>query len=524
LLENAAVKRLSLSLGLLLLAAFSAAQTVPRPVISPVPHTEAPRVVGARGPASSARYDWLQFNFDQRHSGNNTAETIISSANVTRLARLFAVALPDIADGAPAILTGVPTPGSARDVLFVTTKAGRIVALDARSGATLWLRQPATGPNYTTSSPAVDPNRQYVYSYGLEGAVHKYAVSDGTEVTGGGWPQRATLKPEVEKGSSALAIAKVADGRTFLYVANSGYPGDAGDYQGHVTTIDLDTGAQKVFNAACSDRTIHFTYDMPNDCSRVQTAVWGRPGVVYDEVTNRIYFATGNGDFDGNTTGLDWGDSVLAIAVDGSGTARGPLDSYTPNTFQSLDNNDLDLGSVSPALLPEVPASRFGPLCVQGGKDAVLRLLARNNLSQQGGPGHIGGELQGLPVPQSGGVLAQPAVWVNPADGGVWLFVVNGSGASGLKLELDSSGTPLLVARWLFSPGGFSPIVANGVLYFATNNRILALDPTNGALLWSDAQIGRIHWESPVVANGILYITDERGMLTAYSLDGKLPE
>src|SRR5262249_32006969 len=158
----------------------------------------------------------------------------------------------------------------------VTTKAGRIVALDARGGGILWVRQPATGPNYTTSSPAVDPNRQFVYSYGLDGFVHKYAVFDGTEITAAGWPQLATRKRDVEKGSSALSIARIADGRIFLYVANGGYPGDAGDYQGHVTSIDLATGGQRVFNAACSDKTIHFTENSGplEDCPHKQTAVW----------------------------------------------------------------------------------------------------------------------------------------------------------------------------------------------------------------------------------------------------------
>ena len=57
---------------------------------------------------------------------------------------------------------------------------------------------------------------------------------------------------------SALSIATASSGVTYLYVANGGYPGDAGDYQGHITAINLATGAQKVFNAACSDQTIHF--------------------------------------------------------------------------------------------------------------------------------------------------------------------------------------------------------------------------------------------------------------------------
>src|SRR5262249_55201584 len=144
------------------------------------------------------------------------------------------------------------------DLLFLTTKAGHIVALDAATGATVWSHQPSTTPRYTTSSPAVDPNRLYVYSYGLEGRVHKYQVGDGTEITTAGWPERGTHKPGVEKCSPPLSIAVTDSGAVYLYVANGGYPGDAGDYQGHITAINLATGAQNVFNADCSDQTVHF--------------------------------------------------------------------------------------------------------------------------------------------------------------------------------------------------------------------------------------------------------------------------
>ncbi len=78
----------------------------------------------------------------------------------------------------------------------------------------------------------------YVYSYGLDGYVHKYQVGDGIEILTGGWPQLTTLKGYDEKGSSALSIA-TSGGVKYLYVVHGGYPGDKGDYQGHVTAINL---------------------------------------------------------------------------------------------------------------------------------------------------------------------------------------------------------------------------------------------------------------------------------------------
>jgi outer membrane protein assembly factor BamB len=73
--------------------------------------------------------------------------------------------------------------------------------------------------------------------------------------------------------------------------------------------------------------------------------------------------------------------------------------------------------------------------------------------------------------------------------------------------------------QWQISIGGSSPLVANSVLYFASNNDILALDPITDNTLWDDSTfMGGVHWESPIVANGVLYITDENGHLNAYAL------
>ena len=465
-------------------------------------------------------YDWLQFGFDSQHSGNNTREGVINAGNVSSLKRFLHVSLPSTADGAPAFLSGVVTATGTESLVFVTTKAGHIIALDWRTGATVWSHQNKSGPNYTTSSPAIDPNRLYVYSYGLDGQVHKYQVGDGHEIIDGNWPELATLKPSVEKGSSALSVATAKDGARYLYVTNGGYPGDAGDYQGHVTAINLSSGAQHVFNTMCSDQAVHFTTSSP-DCAGVQSAIWARPGVIYDPDTDLIYMATGNGTY--NPVNHYWGDTVFSLNPDGTGTGGNPLDSYTPTNFQALQNGDADIGSTAPAILPNT--SKYPHLAVQGGKDSRLRLINLDNLSghHPAGPGFTGGEVFSTTVEQGGAILTQPAVWVNPADSSTWVFVANGNGLSGLKLSVDGGGNPSLVKMWKINSGGSSPIVANGVLYTVSGGNIWALDPVSHAQLWHNTQIGGIHWESPIVVNGLLYVTDEAQFLSGYSLNGAVP-
>ncbi len=470
-------------------------------------------------------YDWLQFNGDPAHSGRNTAETILATGNVASLTQKFQITLPGTADGAPVFLQGVTTSGGVKDLLFVTTVNGWILALDGATGATVWSDQ--NGPNgcidsngstcFTTSSPAIDPNRQYVYSYGLDGKAHKYQVGDGTEITTGGWPQLTTLKGQNEKGSSALATT-TAGGTTYLYVAHGGYPGDNGDYQGHLTVINLGTGNQKVFHAACSDQIGHLALNDPN-CTSTRNAIWARPGVIYDAGTDRIFVGTGNGTYNGTTLGRNWSESVLAINPDGTGANGKPLDSFTPVNFQNLDNADADIGSTAPAILPVPANSIVQRLAVQGGKDQKLRLLNLANLSGQSGPGKTGGEVQAaFNVPQGGNVLSQPAVWINPADNSTWVFVATGSGISGLKLSVDANGNPSLASQWQTGQGGTSPLIANNVLYYAGGSTVRALNPTTGALLWTGTNVGSIHWQSPIVANGVIYVTGGSSGLTAFAL------
>ncbi len=477
--------------------------------------------------AGRQAYDWLQFGFDQAHSGNDTKETEVSPENVRRLHRLYRVSLPHVADGAPAYLSNVRTPKGTMNLLFLTTKDGRILALDASNGKTVWEHQYGPGsykinngyqPIYTTSSPAIDPNREFVYSYGLDGYVHKYKVGDGQEVKGGGWPELCTRKPFNEKGSSALAIATAKDGVSYLYVTNGGYLGDRGDYQGHVTAINLRNGVQHVFNADCSDQAVHFVQRPGKpDCPSVQSAIWARPGVVYDAATNRIYMATGNGTFDPKKH--DWGDSIFSLNPDGTGHDGNPVDAYTPRNHHYLNATDLDLGSTAPAILPTPANCSVRSLAVQGGKDMKLRLVNLADLSGKGGPGHEGGEIgKIIDVPEGGMVFTQPAVWVNPRDHSTWVFVATFGGLSGLRLHVNGKGEPSLQVMWKNGDEGSSPIVANGVLYCSGSRDMRALDPATGKQLWHDTTIGGIHWESPIVVNGVLYITDQSGHLTAYGL------
>jgi hypothetical protein len=478
--------------------------------------------------ASACQVNWLQFGGDPTHASDNTAEFGISLSNASTLHRVWQANLLATADGEPIYLPGVSIASGTQDLLFVTTKNGDIEAIAASTGAIVWSK--SFGPGsckinngsttcYTTSSPAIDTSHQFVYSYGLDGKVHKLAVATGAETTTGGWPEVVTLKDFDEKGSSALSTATAKDGTNYLYATASGYPGDGGDYQGHLVAINLSTGAQKVFNTLCSNQTVHFVEQPATpDCSEIQSGVWARAGTIYDATTDRIFISTGNATY--SPAGHHWGDTILALHPDGSGNGSGdPVDTYTPSNFQQLDNSDQDLGSTLPAILAAPAGSNVTDLAVMGGKDAQLRLVNLANLSGHGGPGFTGGEIGPLiDVPQGGEVLTQPTTWTNPADKSSWVFVGNDSATSAFKVVLDGTNTPILSPQWTtFAAPSTTPMIANGVLYLAHGTRVGAYNPTTGANLWQDTTLGAGHWQSPVVDNGVLYIEDANGHLNAYA-------
>lgn len=465
---------------------------------------------------TSMTNSWIAFDNGGSRSGVNTAETKIALTNVNTLTRLWQVHLPATVDGSPVELANVATPSGTHNLLFLTTLTGSLLAVDADTGNLIW-QQNTQGVNITTSSPAIDPSGNYVYGYGIDGKVHQYAVGTGAETFNGTWPATITTDPSVEKGSSALNI-----GNGYLYATTSGYSGDAGLYHGHIVAINLATGAKSIFNVLCSNiRQLESnTPGTSNYCPDIQGGVWGRGGVVLDPTDNYLYVTSGNGAYNANTGGHDFGDSVIKLSDD----LMHLVDAYTPSNYAALQANDQDLGSAMPLLLPVQAGSRTPYMAVQAGKDTTLRLLNRKNLSSSppDGTRRVGGELQDVPLPQGCDVDTQPIAW-NDANNVTWVFVANTCGMSAFKVVTNSQGNSSLQFVYRSSNAGSSPLIANNVLFLQGNGVIWAMNPTTGAVLWSSTQasaggtVGPLHWQSPLVINGRVYVADNSGQLTAYS-------
>jgi outer membrane protein assembly factor BamB len=439
-------------------------------------------------PAAAARSvpdgDWTQFNFNVQRTGVGPANTGINAGDLGRL-QLRLVHVDGTVDSSAIAFANVKVRGRRRDVLIMTTTYGRTLALDARTGAKLWEFVPGNigsyqgSPQITTATPTADPNRRFVYATSPDGRVHKLAVANGHQV----WSRLLTFDPTHEK----LASPPTVSGNE-LIVVTDGYDGDTPPYQGHVVTLSLATGRiEHVFNSLCSDRR---RLIVPSTCGPSDSAIWGRAGAVLEPGTNRILVATANGPFNGTT---NWGDSVLELSPDASAL----LHNWTPTDQAQLNTNDTDLGSTSPALLPDPGGPR---LAVQGGKDGLLKLLDLDQLDGTTGPAgpRTGGQLQTISDPGGDQMFTAPVVWVH--NGRTHLFVADGAGTADYTLQSGSS--PRLSLGWQNGTAGTSPVLAGGLLYvYDPGGALNVYEPATGRKL-DTLSAASGHWNSPIAIGG----------------------
>jgi outer membrane protein assembly factor BamB len=440
-----------------------------------------PKATAAPARAASPSRDWNRFGYDAQKT--SAAPRGIAAGAVGRLHERR-VSLPGTVDSSPIYLAGVTVGGQRRNVIVVTTTYGRTLALDAASGSALWRFEPSSyrrlagTAQITTATPLSD--RRYVYAASPDGHIHKLRLSDGRQVTSGHWPVSVTRDAGHEKIASSLNLT----GGTLL-VTTGGYIGDAPPYQGKVVAISAQTGRRtSVWNSLCSNRRAVIR---PSSCGASDSAIWGRAGAVVDPRNHHVYVASSNGPWNGRT---NWGDSTLEL----SAGAKRLVGGYTPTNQAQLEAQDIDLGSTSPAILPD-PASGRPKYLLQGGKDGLLRLLALPLRA----PGRLGGQRQIVTAPGHTDVFT--AIAVRHRKGLTEAFVATNAGTGAFRLRGGR-----LHRLWSNGTGGTSPVLAGGVLWvFDPGGTLIAYRPGSGRVIHRFAVPGG-HWNSPIVAGGRVYL------------------
>jgi hypothetical protein len=281
-----------------------------------------------------------------------------------------------------------------------------------------------------------------------------------------------------------------------------------------------------------------------NNPTQEAGGIWQSGGGLAGDSEGFIYCTTGNGQFDADTGGPDYGDSVLRL------TPGLTVESYfTPGNQKELENTDTDLGSGAVLVLPDnVPGSGTHPhMLVTCGKDGWIFLLDRHNMGGYTGPKPAGDNPQAIQTLalQPGAIRHNPGTWGGPAYYGgqnPTLLYYCGSGGKLTAFQLQAGhltramagGNPSESPTAFASEGGTFPVVSSnqqvagtGVVWAINRTRpllrLLAFDATNLTSQLLDVPAGP--WNNPhggpflepTVINGKVYVGSD-GLLTVFGI------
>ena len=144
--------------------------------------------------------------------------------------------------------------------------------------------------------------------------------------------------------------------------------------------------------------------------------MWGRAPAV--DSNGRVYYMTGNGDWDGVT---EYGDSFIGF---NSTSGANFVDFFTPSDQGDLNGGDLDLGSSGPMMIPGTN------LLVGAGKSSILYVMDTTNSGDFG----LEPTLPALPPPPlqnvyinnnigTNYVKAGPVYWNRSGGLGPWIYL-----------------------------------------------------------------------------------------------------
>ncbi|MGA8867594.1 MAG: hypothetical protein WB510_11530 [Candidatus Sulfotelmatobacter sp.] len=460
----------------------------------------------------------MQHN-DLARSGQNLHETTLTPANVTqtKFGKLFSYAVDGQIYAQPLYVPNVNIAGGKHNVLIVATENDSVYAFDADglSPTVLWqvsFVNPAAGIAPAecavsggcnvypivgvTATPVIDIASKTIYVHAKTGvtsggtttylhSLHALDLFTGKEKFNGPVTISGSV-PGTGTGSrrGVVAFDPIHDSaRAGLVEANGNiYVSLGGSQHGWLFSFNATTLAQTGILNTTPNGTLGSIWQSGN-------------GLAVDSAGN-LFFATGDGTFDANTGGVDYGDTVMKL----SPTLQ-VLDYFTPMDqncrFTPVPNNDLDLGSGGPMILPTqsggfpdeiVEAGKGGTPCdLFGGNYAVpIYLLNRDGLG-----GYNPAQDQDIQTVAGTvmGYWSNPAFFQGPSASYVYYSGQTNEAGGGDYLEQFTltngalSTAPVALSTNLFPVGSTPSISANGtsngILWAIERKDILASAPGN---------------------------------------------
>jgi hypothetical protein len=527
----------------------------------------------------------LTYHNNLSRDGTNTREYVLTPSAVTAatFGKLFSCQVDGAIYAQPLWVPRVTVGGSQRNVVVVATQHDSVYVFDADASpcVLLWHANlidaahggssgeapvPSgigglVGAGYgdispevgVTGTPVVDAatNKVYVLSKSAGGShtffqrLHGLDLSTGSE----------TVPPQ--SIDSSIVVAGTGDGSVngqipfdpgnehqrpglvlsngVVYVSWASHE-DHDPYHGWVIGFNASTLAP-VANAVFNTTPNH-----TGPASYSRGGIWMGGGAPAVDTSGNLYLITGNGTFDANAGGSNYGDSVVKLSTTSGLTAT---DYFTPSTQATLDANDTDFGSGGAAILVDQPTGPVSHLLIVGGKDGNLFLLNRDAM------GHFNSSSNAVlqTINQVNSIFATPVFWQNGLyvageNGVLKQFIFNPSTGSFNGVPSSQS-----VNTYRFpgaTPSLSSKGATDGIIWALDNSQyctpqstgcgpaiLHAYDATNlSSELWNSSQAagqrdqaGRaVKFTVPTVVNGKVYVgtrgndTTVLGELEVYGL------
>lgn len=496
---------------------------------------------------------WAQVNvttyhYDNLRSGQNLHETSLTPSLVTvnAFGKLFSQPVDGQVYAQPLVLHNFQIKGKgSHSVVFVATENDSVFAFDANSNtganaAPLWqvnFTNPAQGITTVpstdlgssaispqigiTGTPVIDPRNAtlYVVAATKENGVyfqrlHALNIMTGAEEFGGPVVIAATV-PGTGSNSSAGMLSfdpfrsnqrpglLLLNGIVYISWASHGmesvYP-----YHGWVIGYDENTLQQAAAYCVTANGD--------------QGGIWQSGDGLAADTLDNIFAMTGNGTFDANTGGVDFGMSYIKLS---SKAGLKVADYFTPYNAVQMSQQDLDLGSGGPLLLPYQAGATNPYLAVGAGKEGVIFLLNRNDM------GHFNAKGDTQIVEEIANAFAGHSLYSTPSywQGNLYFWGANDV----LRVFQMSKGlivpTPIATSAVTLNSPGATPVISanqstNGIVWALDTSQPLtgpavlhALNAETAAEIYNSGQAGTrdqagnaVKFTVPTVANGKVYV------------------
>ncbi len=496
-------------------------------------------------PASLAQAPVLTHRNDNARTGQNLSETYLtpSVVNGTRFGQLFVQPLDGMAVAEPLYVPNLQINGAAHNVVFIVTLHDGVYAFDADSNegsnsAPLWYaslihppdvttvpiaEQGCVGHNFTEmgilGTPVIDPtsNTMYLVAKTKENGsyvfrLHALNIQTGQEALGGpvriqaSYTSNGDLVTFTEQHRMNRPALLLSNGVIYIEFGTMG-----------CKSAGPSTGWMMAYSASNLQQSA--VLDVGPTQGNTPGIWMAGEGASVDR-NGDVYVVTGDGAFDYDIGGLDYGSSLLKVDLDSGDFSL--VDSFTPYNQDYLNKNDLDLGSGALVLLPP-QSGPYPNLGVLGGKGGMIYLINEDSL---GGYNPVADQVvQEVPF--------NPNELIN-LDGGATYWNQNiyfggvADGDIGVPVEMFSLSNGMLstspvattakpykfFSLFCISANGANNGILWGVQGENTGSTLNAFNATNLAPLFASPQFSStLHFVTPMIANGRVYVTTKNSMV-----------